>query len=125
MLRNLQTLLVHGHNQQQALQRAVQAQAQGLDPVAYGTPFPGANVTTTTTTNNSGGGFVKGAVLAAVLTAAGGAATWGLSQGALPALPAGKLPVVKEGKAPSYDAIYEEQQPDGTWVQTKRERLQP
>ena len=140
MLKNFQALLAHERNQQGAMQRAAQAQAQGLDPAAFATPFPGAHITNTTTTN-TGGGILKGALIAALMAVGGGAATWGLLSGG----PAVKAPVEHEAKlkpfvpqpptkttpspspsSPSlYDAVYEEQQPDGTWKEIKRERLKP
>lgn len=125
MLPNFWALLAHERNQQGALQRATQAQAQGLDPAPFAAPFPGANIVTTTT-NNTGGGLVKGALLAATLAAAGGAATWGLmGQPTSNNKSEIKAPAVSPvtGKATEYDAVYEEKQADGTWKETKRERL--
>lgn len=138
MLRSMQALLVHEQNEQRAMQRAAQAQAQGLDPATYGTVFPGSTVNTTnTTTNNTGGGLVKGMILAATLAtaAAGGGVGVGRMLTAPPA-PAPAAPAAAQAEAPAkvvtvpgrdqqYDAIYEVRQPDGTWRQVKRERLRP
>lgn len=144
MLQALQALVAHNLNQQQAMQRAVQAQAQGLDPAAYGTVYPGSTVTTThntTTTNNTGSGILKGALLSTALLTAG-TVGGGLGLLHLNSKPAGQEgavvtpapvppPQVREkvitvpGATQDWDAVYEELQPDGTWRQIKRERLTP
>lgn len=127
MLRAFQALLFHGANQQQALQRAVQARAQGLPPEQYGTPLPGTTHNTYHVTESSeSGGWVKGAILTALLLGASGMGAWVLVRGtqapqpsqapAPPAVP----PAAREG---AWDALYEEQQPDGSWKLLKRERL--
>lgn len=125
MLDTLKALVVSGYNQQQAMQRAVMARAQGLDPEKYGAVYPGSTVTNTTTNHNSGNGILKGALLSAAMLATGGAGTFGVVKMLTPTA-AVVSPATKEppaGKANHYDAITEELQPDGTWKQIKRERL--
>ena len=124
MLRALKALVVSGYNQQQAMQRAVVARAQGLDPEVYGAVYPGSTVTTNTTTHNSSSGLIKGALLSAAMLSAGGAGVFGVVKTLTPAevtLPT----ITPKTKQIDYDAIYEELQPDGTWKQIKRERLRP
>jgi hypothetical protein len=117
-------LLIHGLNQQGALQRAASAKALGLDPAAYGTVYPGSTVTNTT--NNTGGGYLKGALLAVVLLAAGGATAAGLLR-CLPPRPGAPAPpaatAAPSTRSGAWDVITEEQQPDGTWKQIQRQRL--
>ncbi len=129
MLKALQALLAHNHNQQQAMQRAVQAKAQGLDPEVYGTVFPGSVVTTNTTNNNNtGSGYLKGSLLTAALLAAGGTGSYLISKPVADVKQVAPVtPVVSNTKTKTteYDAVYEELQPDGTWKQVKRERLKP
>ena len=130
MLRALQAVLAHGYNQQQAMQRAVQAKAQGLDPTQYGSVLPGSTITTNTTNNTDNGtGIVKGSLLTAALLAAGGGGAYLLSTPVVPKQdPPARIekadPVVITKDA-AYDAVYEVKQPDGTWKQVKRERLKP
>ena len=131
-LANMWTLLVHERNQQQAMQRAAQAQAQGLDPGTFGVPFPGG-VVTTTTTNNTGISPIKAALVSAALLAGGAGGTLGLIGALSPSkpvvttpapAPATPAPTVK-APAQAWDAITEEQLPDGSWREIKREHLQP
>lgn len=131
-------LLIHNQNQSEALQRALAAQGQGLDPATYGTPFPGGNVTNTTTTNQSARGWLPGALLGAALLAGGGAAVLGLANYLTPAAvttapnaPANapkagdpKTTPTQPTTGPGWDAIYEQFDPaTGQWKQIKREPL--
>jgi hypothetical protein len=137
-------LLIYGQNQQTALTRAATAKANGLDPNIYGLPMPGSTVTNTTT--NTGGGLLKGALLSAGMLASGAAATVGgqklvapptVNVPAIvatapatlfppaPTAPVATSPAPVAPATPAWDAIYEEQQPDGTWKQIKREHLTP
>lgn len=141
MLKELGALVAHNLNQQQAMQRAAQAQAQGLSPEEYGTVFPGSTVTTTnnTTTNNGNGGWLKGALVSAAMLAGGGtgaavlmstrtpepAVSPAQATPATPTKPPAPKVITLPGKDQQYDAIYEVQQPDGSWKQVKRERLKP
>lgn len=121
MLKNMWALVAHGHNQQQALERAAQAQALGLDAAKYGAPFPGAQVNMTTT-HNTTGGWLKGALLGASLLAAGVGAGL-VANGALKPTAPAATPAVEPAAIDGWDAIYEEQQPDGSWKQIRREHL--
>lgn len=131
MLRALQALLVHERNQQGALHRAMQAKHMGVEsPEQYAATFPGSTVTTNnTTTHNSGGGWLKGSLLSAALLTAGGGAALGLRGNAEPrtggeAPPAATAPpATPPARGKEWDALYEVQQPDGSWKQVKRERL--
>lgn len=134
MLRHLQALLAHERNQQGALERAAQAQAQGLDAAQFATQFPGSTVVTTT--NHTGGGYLRGALLAAGLLTAGAGAGIALKPAAgetkppatalQPAAGATKPPNGPTRPAGSaYDAVVEEQQPDGSWKEVTRQRLTP
>lgn len=114
MLREAQAALVHGWNQQQALQRAQAAVATGLDPRQYGSPLPGSTVTTVT--NNSGGGIVKGLLLGAATLAAGGGTAGALFSSLRPTPPAAAIVApAKNTVQQLLDAVYERQEPDGSW----------
>jgi hypothetical protein len=140
VLLKLGQLVAHNMNQNTAMERAAVASAQGLDPKAYATPFPGetSNATTTTTTttinNNGSSGMLKGSILAATLLTLGGAGAYSLNNMRKPeekppivspqtdAKPAETVKVKPLGDQ-EYDAVYEVQQPDGSWKEVKRERL--
>jgi hypothetical protein len=124
-------LLIHNQNQNTAMIRAAAAKAQGLDPNVYGVPLPGSNVTTT---NNNSSGFIKGALLSAAMIASGAGAS-----SLLPAItsaisnrpsassqPATSQPAADSRKpVAAYEAIVEQQQPDGTWKQISSQKLEP
>jgi hypothetical protein len=108
-------LLIHNQNQVTAMTRAAAAKAQGLDPALYGTPLPGSNVTTTT--NHSGMGWLPATVLTLGSLLAGGVTASALMR-TTPSPPANSVPAAK-----SWIGVYEQQQPDGTWKEVKRENL--
>jgi len=123
-------IFAHNHAEQLRINREVQRQKLGVTQQDY--PYPGAiQGSGNPTTINQGGGWLKGAILGAVLLAGGGAAALGLKALTPPATPSVPAPVSPPAvtpaapKAPGWDAIYEVQQPDGTWKQTKRERITP
>jgi hypothetical protein len=111
-------MLANNINQAAAMTRAAAAKAQGLDPNIYGVPLPGSNVTTTT--NNSGMGWLGVTVLTLGSLAAGAAAVGALTSKVPSPLPAQESPLTKPK---AYIGIYEQQQPDGTWKELKREPL--
>lgn len=115
-------LQIHGLNQHEALQRAVIAKANNLDPATYGTPYPGgSNSSNTTTTTHTVGGVAKGVLLTAGLIAAAGAGV-----GVTKMLQPSQSPVTAQpvgGEA--YDAIVEEQQLDGSWKPISKTRINP
>jgi hypothetical protein len=89
--------------------------------------------------SNGGSNFVQGALLAAAMLAGGALTTLAVTGGLKgttsapaapvttpapsPVSPTPALPVVPT-KPNAYDAVYERQQPDGTWKEYKREHLQ-
>jgi hypothetical protein len=77
------------------------------------------NANKTTTINHNGGGmgkFFGGALVAAVLAGWIGLSGYLLTRG-------GDAPAAPTQQA--WDAVYEKQNPDGTWSEFKRERLKP
>lgn len=116
-------LLIHNQNQAAAMTRAAAAQGLGLDPATFGTPFPGSTITTT---NNQTAGWLKGALLGAGLLAGGSAAGLGAAKALTqPAAVQTTPQPIPSAPGQAWDAITEEQQPDGSWKQIKRERLTP
>jgi hypothetical protein len=115
-------LWIHNHNQQTAAIRAAAAKAQGLDPNVYGVPLPGSNVTSTV--NQSARGFLPGAIVTALALAGGGAGALGLREG-LGRIPPAVAQPAQPAPAQAWDAVTEEQQPDGSWKQIRREHLKP
>lgn len=117
-------------NKSMAMQRALAAKNQGLDPAPYGVPLPGSVATTIT---NNAKGWLPGAILGAVLLAAGGGAgAWLLSGHKPTAIPRPTAPLTtapaaaSPTTAPAWDAIYEQQDPKtGEWKQLRREHLTP
>jgi hypothetical protein len=127
-------LLIHNQNQNTAMIRAAAAKAQGLDPNIYGVPLPGSNVTTT----NNQSGFVKGALISAAMIAGGAGASSLLpavtsaisgtpAAATKPATAAPATTPVASNQKPTtaYEAIIEQQQPDGTWKQISSQKLEP
>jgi hypothetical protein len=128
-------LLIHNQNQNTAMIRAAAAKAQGLDPNIYGVPLPGSNVTTN---NNNSSGFIKGALLSAAMLAAGAAAGNRLpafgppkAEQSASSQPAASQPSVDsrgpraDSRRAAYEAIVEQQQPDGTWKEISSQKLEP
>jgi hypothetical protein len=109
--------------------RAAAAKAQGLDPNVYGVPLPGSNVTTT----NNQSGFVKGALISAAMIAGGAGASSLLPaiQSAITGQPAavskpvtGQPTTASNKPTTAYEAVIEQQQPDGTWKQIGSQKLE-
>ncbi len=111
-------LLIHGLNQHQALQRATVAKMQGLDPKEFGTVFPGSTVTTTNNIRPTIG-WLLGPILGVLLAATGAAGLYLLTHQAGKVLPQ----PAAAGETEKWDAIYEEQQPDGSWKTIRRDHL--
>lgn len=123
----LADIFAHNHAEQLRIQREVQRKTLGIQQQDY--PYPGAVTSSNnpTTVYNTGAGYVKGALLASALLMGGGAATIGLMQGRTPSAPA-VGPVVpatpmSPTKGQDFDAVYEEQQPDGSWKEIRRDHL--
>lgn len=141
-------IFAHDYGEKMRINRALYRKKMGLEQDDI--PYPGAlkdsnNETVTNNFNYYGGGILKGMLIAAAMgTGLGGAAlgAYQLLKGAAPANPAvapanpsqgsSGPPTAKEGPpgkdgkdspVQAWDAIYEEQQPDGTWKQVRRERL--
>lgn len=115
----------HNHAEGLRTRRAVERKALGVDVTDL--PYPGAVAGSGNSVINNAAGFLKPAILGAALLAGGAAGTLGLT--ALtgltqpPSAPQLTPPPVLRDPAKAYDAIYEQQQPDGTWKELKREHL--
>lgn len=117
-------LWMHHQNESMAMERAASAKARGLDMSTYGTPLPGSKSESTTTINNTGGGFLRGALVTALTLATGAGGAVGLMKALAPAV-VPTLEKVSPKAAQLYDAVIEEQQPDGSWKQIERKHLTP
>ena len=114
-------LFAHNYAGQLRIAREVQRKNMGLQQVDM--PYPGSSQDASQTTiNQTGNGWLKGAVVGAALLGGGTAAGIGAMQ-SLQKTPAVVAPMPPVDPRTAYDAIYEQQQPDGTWVEVRRERL--
>ncbi len=125
------------------LQRAAVAKGYGLRPEDYVSPMPGSSTTVSITAPQAAaeapapappagmGSWVKAALLGGALLATGAAGTTALVVGLRPGTavvapaPSTVPTTAATGKTGAWDAITEEQQPDGSWKTIKRERLVP
>lgn len=106
--------------EKQRIQRAAMATGLGMNPEQYARPFPGSN-TTVTNYHQSGGGNAGKILTTAALVAAGLGGGWMIGNTMRPTTPAATLTVPAE----ELEAVYEEQQPDGSWKEVRRESLKP
>lgn len=113
------SIFAHNHAEQLRIQREVQRKQLGLESQDY--PYPGAvQGSNNPTTIHVSGGWLKGALLGAALLSGGAAAGTAWLKQAPPPGESNGSPADQ-----AYDAVYEQQQPDGSWRQIKRERLKP
>ncbi len=123
----LADVFVHHHAERLKTNRAIERKAMGVTDVTD-LPYPGAvSGSANTTTNNSSGGWLKGALLASLLLAGGGAAGLGVSAlttaSSAPTVTPATPPAASSPAGKKYQAIYEQQQPDGSWKTIKTEPL--
>jgi len=105
-------------SEKQRIQRAAMATGLGMNPEQYARPFPGSN-TTVTNYHQSGGNGTKILTTLALLTAGLGGG-WLIGNSLRPETAVAPVTASEE-----LEAVYEEQQPDGSWKEVKRESLKP
>lgn len=128
----LYTAWAHNYWEQLRINRAVTRRRFNLAQDDAPIP-PGATVDSnkpTTTINHNAGGLLKGLLLGASLLAGGTAGGVALLGGGKPVQTPVPTPVVTPAvpatptrPADHWDAVYEVQQPDGTWKEVRREHL--